>query len=203
MLWRMARYEVKYGGRPPAVIDLPGTINPVTIAGTTRKAGEFQAPPILMREAEVDAGVTVFARSLAWLRGRFPDVPVAIVYVPAPPTVYRAAVEKDGALVHVKEVFVPSDPAGPTFKFGLTVPASQIYERSQMTCEKILAATRAAGAGFIDARPAFRAAAAKAFIHGPRDWNHPNELGYRTLGALVAARLDHPEPATCDDRWPD
>jgi hypothetical protein len=200
MLWRMARYEVKYGWRPPAVIDLPGTINPVTIDGATRMAGEFQAPPILMSEAEVGAGVAVFARSLAWLRGRFPDVPVAIVYVPSPPTVYRAA--REGAF-HVKEVFVPSAPAGPTFRFGLTVPASQIYARSQLTCEKIGAATVAAGADFIDARPAFRAAAAKAFIHGPRDWNHPNELGYRTLGALVAARLERPEPAGCDDRWPE
>ena len=200
MLFRMARYEVKYGWRPPAVIDLPGTINPVTIGGATKMAGEFQAPPILMSEAEVDAGIIVFARSLAWLRGRFPEVPVAIVYVPSPPTAYRAAGEGD---VHVKEVFVPSDPAGPTFKFGLTVPASQIYARSQLTCEKLLAATRGAGADFIDARPAFRAAAAKAFVHGPRDWNHPNELGYRTLGALVAARLDHPGPDACDDRWPD
>jgi hypothetical protein len=197
MLFRMARYAVKYSWRPPAVIDLPGTINPIVIGGETRMAGEFQAPPVLMTEAEVDKGVLVFARSISWLRGRFPEVPVTAVYVPSPPTVYRHA----GKEVHVKEVFVPSGPNGPTFRFGFTVPAADIYARSQMTCEKIRAATIAAGAGFIDARPAFRKAAAKAFVHGPRDWNHPNELGYRTLGTLVAGKIDQSQPDACDDRW--
>jgi hypothetical protein len=196
MLFRMARYAIKYAGRPPAVIDLPGTINPVVVGGATRMAGEFQAPPLLATTAELDAGVLVYARSLAWLRGRFPDVPVTAVYVPAPPTVYRAAGD-----VHVKEVFAPDDPAGPTFRFGLAVPASAIYARSALTCEKIRAATAAAGADFVDARPAFRRTAAQDFVHGPRDWNHPNENGYRVLGALVAARIDHRGPDACDERW--
>jgi hypothetical protein len=197
MLFRMGRYAVKYSWRTPAVIDLPGTINPVVIGRETRMAGEFQAPPILMNEAEVDAGVLVYARSIAWLHRRFPDVPVTAVHVPSPSAVYRHA----GPEVHVKEVFVPSDPHGPTFRFGLTVPAADIYARSQMTCQKIRAATLAAGAGFVDARPAFRKAAASVFVHGPRDWNHPNELGYRTLGTLVAQKIDQREPDACDDRW--
>jgi hypothetical protein len=196
MLFRMTRYAIKYAGRPPAVIDLAGTINPVVVGGATRMAGEFQAPPLLATAAELDAGVLVYARSLAWLRGRFPDVPVTAVYVPAPSSVYRAAGD-----VHVKEVFAPDDPAGPTFKFGLTVPASTVYARSTLTCEKIRAATLAAGADFVDARPAFRRAAAKDFMHGPRDWNHPNETGYRVLGALVAGRLEHGGSDACDDRW--
>jgi hypothetical protein len=197
MLFRMARYAVKYSWRPPAVIDLPGTMNPVVIAGETRTAGEFQAPPLLMSDAEVDAAVLVYARSLDWLRGRFPDVPVTAVYVPSPPSVYRHAGEE----VHVKEVFAPRDPGGPTFKFGLTAAPAAIYAKSQMTCEKIRDATVRAGAAFIDARPTFRREAAKAFVHGPRDWNHPNETGYRALGRLVAERLERLEQAPCDDRW--
>jgi hypothetical protein len=43
-----------------------------------------------------------------------------------------------------------------------------------------------------------RKVAATTFVHGPRDWNHPNELGYRTLGALVAARLDQRTHDACD-----
>jgi hypothetical protein len=46
-----------------------------------------------------------------------------------------------------------------------------------------------------------RRAASKAFVHGPRDWTHPNELGYRALGAPVAAKIDQPRPDTSDDRW--
>ena len=197
MLWRMGRYAVKYSWRPPAVIDLPGTMNPVIVDGITRTGGEWQAPPLIMTEAQIDTGVLIFSRSLAWLRGRFPDIAVTIVYVPAPPTVYRLA----GEGVHVKEVYAPSDPKGPTYKFGQVVPPALIYARSQLTCGKIRAAAIAGGAAFIDARPAFRRAAAKAFVHGPRDWNHPNQLGYTVLGTLVAQKIDQKEPDACDDSW--
>src|SRR5207302_8712859 len=166
-------------------IDLPDTINPLVIAGETRMASDFQAPPLLMNETEIGAAATVYARSLAWLRGRFPDVPVTVVYVPSAPSVYRHG----GATVMLKEVFAPSDPGGPTFKFGLRVAPDTIYARSQMACTHIRAATPE-GVAFIDARTALRRAAAKAPVHGPRDWNHPNELGYRTLGALVAEKVD-------------
>jgi len=193
MLWRMTRYAVKYAGRPPAVIDLPGTPNPVAIAGETRMIGDVQAPPLLMSDAQIDAAVTVYARSLAWLRGRFPDIPITMVYVPSPPSVYRYG----GSTVMLREVFTPNEPGGPTYKFGLRASPATIYAKSQMACTKIRDATPA-DVAFIDARPAFRAAAETAFLHGPRDWNHPNELGYRTLGALVAEKIEQRAHDACD-----
>jgi hypothetical protein len=198
MLFRMGRYAVKYSWRPPAVIDLPDTLNPVMIAGQKRTAGEFQAPPLLMNNAEMDAAVTVYARSLAWLRRRFPDVPITVVYIPSPPSVYRHI----GEHVLVKEVLAPSDPAGPTFKFGLRVSPDRIQARSLMTCEKIHDASLRGGAGFIDARPTLREVAAGRFVHGPRDWNHLNEAGYRALGTLVAEQLDRGEVHGCQEAWP-
>jgi hypothetical protein len=198
MLWRMGRYAVKYSWRPPAVIDVADTFNPVIIDGGMRWGGEWQAPPLIMTEGEIDTGVLIFSRSLVWLRDRFPEVPVTIVYVPAPPTVYRLA--GDLGDVHVKEVYAPSAPNGPT-SFSQVVPPALIYARSQLTCRKIRAATVAGGASFVDARPAFRRAAAEAFIHGPRDWNHPNQLGYTVLGTLVAQKIDQKEPDACDDSW--
>jgi hypothetical protein len=193
MLWRMARYAVKYSWRPPAVIDLPGTMNPLVIGGETRMASDFQAPPMLMSEAEIGAAVTVYARSLAWLRRRFPAVPVTVVYVPSPPSVYRHG----GATVLLKEVFAPSDPGGPAFRFGLALAPAAIYARSQLACTRIRDATPD-DVAFVDARPALRRAAARAPVHGPRDWNHPNELGYRTLGALVAEKIAQTGHDACD-----
>jgi hypothetical protein len=127
------------------------------------------------------------------LRDRFPQVPITVTYVPAASSVYRFARES----VVVKEVFAPSDPAGSTYKFGLQVPPAAIRAKSQVACLKIRAATPQ-DVAFIDARPAFRKAATTAFVHGPRDWNHPNELGYRTLGALVAGKSDWRGHELCD-----
>ena len=197
MLWRMGRYAVKYSWRPPpAVIDLPATMNPLVIGGETRMASDFQAPPLLMSESEIGAAVTVYGRSLAWLHARFPNVPITVVYVPSAPSVYRHG----SATVLLKEVFAPSDPGGPAFKYALPVPSATIFAKSQMACTRIREATPE-GVAFIDARPAFRRAATQAPVHGPRDWNHPNELGYRTLGALVAEKIDQRDHDACDDRW--
>ena len=114
-------------------------------------AADFQAPPLLMTETEIGAAVTVYARSLAWLRGRFPGVPITVVYVPSAPSVYRHG----GATVMLKQVFAPSDPGGPTYKYGLPVSPAAIYARSELACTKIRDATPE-GVAFIDARPAFR-----------------------------------------------
>jgi hypothetical protein len=94
-------------------------------------------------------------------------------------------------------VFSLSNPGGPTYRFSLPASPATIYAKSEMACGKIRDATPE-GVAFIDARPAFRKAAAKALLHGPRDWNHPNELGYRTLGALVAEKIDQRTRDTCD-----
>jgi hypothetical protein len=192
MLWRMGRYAVKYSWHPPAVIDLPGTMNPVVIGGEKRMAGGFQAPPLLMSEAEVGAAVAVYARSLAWLRGRFPDVPITVVYLPSAASVYRHG----GETVLVAEVFAPGDPGGPAYEILRAAPA-EIYAKSRMACTRIRDATPE-GVAFIDARPALRRAAAQAFVHGPRDWLHPNELGYRTLGTLVAEKIAQTGHDACD-----
>jgi hypothetical protein len=45
------------------------------------------------------------------------------------------------------------------------------------------------GMGFIDARPALRAAAATRAIHGPIDWLHLNHAGYQALGDFLTRRL--------------
>src|SRR5438876_995145 len=59
--------------------------------------------------------------------------------------------------------------------------------------------TMAQGVRFLDIRPALRAAAANALIHGPRDWNHFNDAGYRVLGETLATMLDDTASTSCKD----
>lgn len=70
---------------------------------------------------------------------------------------------------------------------------------SQRTCEQIRKLTMAQGVRFLDMRPALRAAAANALIHGPRDWNHFNDAGYRVLGETLAQTMDDPASTACRD----
>jgi hypothetical protein len=201
MMFRMARFVIRDAFATHHVIDLPATKNRVMAAGVATATSELQVPSMDLNEQQIDDGVTVYDRSLAWLLRNYPNTPTTVIYIPAPASTYRQANPE----VISKDVFIPAESrrAGRlVIVDGRPFPATGIYEHSQRICEKIRVATLRQGVAFIDARPIMRKAGAQQAIHGPRDWNHPNERGYRILGGLVAARInDHPADA-CDDSWP-
>lgn len=103
-----------------------------------------------------------------------------------------------------EEIYVPSKQqtlGDPQLTNGTKFPVEAVYARSQKICERIRALSLAEGTDFIDTRPMFRRVAAKEPMHGPRDWNHLNESGYRLLGNLLASRIDERASDACDDSW--
>jgi hypothetical protein len=129
--------------------------------------------------------VNVYDRSLARLRARHPDVPVTIAYLGSPAVIYRFR-------------------GGTAFTHAGPVAEERARAASRDLCRRIAAVSARHGAGFVDTRPAFRREAADRLLHGPRDWQHFNEAGYRLLGRLVADALLEPgieAPAEqCEDR---
>ena len=201
MVVRMGRFVIRRQLRRESFVDLPMSRNRVVIAGMPTAAPELQLPSMALGEQEIADGITVFDRSLAWLRQHFPGVPVTVIYIPAPSATYR----HNNAGVVGRDIYVPEESrksGRAVVVDGDTFPVSGIYARSQRICEGIRAATLKNGAGFVDTRPALRAAGARAPVHGPRDWKHVNETGYRLIGALVTQHLDDRLAETCDDRWP-
>jgi hypothetical protein len=156
------------------------------LAGGEVAAPALQKPPVEIA-SWIDAPLTVFDVSLNWLRRTFPAASVTVVYVASPAALYRHA----DALVDVYTRW-PLNEVRP-------VPASEIDAASQRTCEQIRALTLAQGARFIDVRPQLRAAASAAPIHGPRDWNHFNDAGYRVLGETLARSIDDRASTACAD----
>lgn len=45
------------------------------------------------------------------------------------------------------------------------------------------------GLDFIDTLPGLRAAASQALIHGPRDWDHFNKVGYEAFARAIVQGL--------------
>ena len=146
----------------------------------------LQKPPVEIA-TWIDAPLTVFDLSLGWLRRTFPAASITMVYIASPAALYRHA----DALVDVYTRW-PLNEVRP-------VPASEIYAASQRTCEQIRTLTLAHRARFVDMRPALRAAAATTAIHGPRDWNHFNDAGYRVLGETLARGTDDAASTGCID----
>jgi len=164
----------------------PSQHNQVLSGGAPHAAPALQKPPAEMDARALDASFTVFDASLDWLRRNFSS-PVTVVYLPSPAAIYRHT----GASVDVYTRWPLNEVQA--------IPATEIYAASQRACERIRALSLARGARFIDMRPALRSAAANAVIHGPQDWNHFNEAGYRVLGEALAGMVDQSASTECVD----
>ena len=165
----------------------PSAHNKVLAGGGANPVPTLQKPPFELPPASIENALMVFDVSLAWLRQNFPGSAITMVYLPSPAAIYRHADKTvdaytDWPLNNVRAAAV-----------------GDIDAASQRTCEQIRKLTMAQGVRFLDIRPALRAAAANALIHGPRDWNHFNDAGYRVLGETLATMLDDTASTSCKD----
>jgi hypothetical protein len=145
--------------------------NRLLVAGQAVAAPTLQGPALNLNPEAIRAAMAVLDRSLNWLRKRFEGVPTTVVYIPSPLTVYHHAGE-DVSYCNV----------------GL-VPADKVESNSDFISDLVQKTAANQGLPFLDARPTMRALAATTVIHGPRDWAHFNEAGYRALGAFIAAHV--------------
>jgi hypothetical protein len=164
----------------------PSVRNKVLAGGAAHAAPALQKPPVEMEPHALGASLIVFDLSLRWLKRNF-SAPVTVVYLPSPAAIYRHA----DASVDVYTRWPLNDVEA--------ISAADIYKASQRSCEEIRALTLGREARFVDMRPALRAAAAMTVIHGPRDWNHFNDAGYRVLGEALASTLADGASTQCRD----
>jgi GDSL-like Lipase/Acylhydrolase family len=154
--------------------------NVVAIAGQpVQLPPSLQSPSLELTAPELERAVLVFERSLAFLRQLFPGTPVLVAYLPSPLSSYR---------ILAPEVSIESYMPGRSTRY----PRERVAEYSDLICGLIRTATVAHETGFLDIRPAIRAASARATVHGPRDFNHFNRNGMEALGEAVAGRLNRP-----------
>ncbi len=139
-----------------------------------------QGPSIGLDDKEIGPAITVFERSLAWLRRRLPHSNITVVYIPSPLSIY---LRLGPSVAYDDSKFI-----GP-------YTAEQVLPRSKQVCELVRSATERAQIGFADPGPALREAAMIQPIHGPLDWVHFNARGYRTFGVFLAHRLTQPANA--------
>jgi hypothetical protein len=161
-------YNVSYCGTP-----VPSK-NHIVVGDRTIETPSLQGAAPSISDANMRLGMDVFARSLAWLRKRFEGVPITMVYVPSPISIYRHA----------------EDSVSFCSFFGAGLIPKTLSERHHDVIRDMVGRISAdQQVDFIDATPALREVARSSVIHGPVDWDHLNRSGYETLGTLVAARL--------------
>lgn len=155
--------------------------NRLVFGGRIKEIEEpLQGPGAQFNAEETDRALGVFAAGLGVLADRWPTSPLWVVYLPAPTTCYRFA----------GGVFVERPYSHPAQMddYGWFRPGD-LVARSNALAAAVRDIAYAQDAAFLDARGPLRALAREAPIHGPQDWRHFNEAGYRALGELVAETL--------------
>ncbi len=127
-------------------------------------------PALGTNEADIARGVFVFEQSLRYLHEQLPNVPMTVVYIPSPLTMYDVVSPTVSAKVAT---------GAAVFSTAL------ISKSSDRIAAQIAAASAHVGARFIDVRPELRAAAAKTVVHGPKDWNHLNKTGQEAFANAI------------------
>jgi hypothetical protein len=147
--------------------------------------GPLESSPVYLSEPQIDQAVGVFESSLHYLMEHYSKSKLLVVYLPAPTTSYQLV----SAKVPVKSV------DGSIQEY----PADRVEPVSDLVCQKIADATARLHGAFLDTRPPIRAAGRDQLVHGPLDWYHFNEIGYRILGKTVAQHLMDTVNNTPDD----
>jgi hypothetical protein len=171
-LWRSLFQE----GMDP---DIPGRINRVLIDGEPMAIpDEAQSPALEFDGEELRIAAHVADRSLRVLKTIFPDADIHLVYIPAPLSIYEIASETVSVQTYLRRPRI--------------YPAERVTEFSDKIRAEIGEMARRYQVGFLDPTDLLRAAARQRAIHGPGDWKHFNEAGYRVLGRAIADYLQPP-----------
>jgi hypothetical protein len=152
--------------------------NTFVVADKNAATPAVLGPALAVTPADIRTAITVLDRSLAWLRRRFAGAPITVVYVPSPLATYRLGAPD--------VTYLMIDDTG---YHDRETDAARVAANSDQLCGLARDVAARQGTGFIDARPALRAAAATRSIHGPIDWLHFNHSGYKAFGELLAQRL--------------
>ncbi len=149
--------------------------NEITVNGEKIPVYEgLGAAPVYLRPDQIETALTIFKQSLMYAHKRFPDAKMALIYIPAPTSIYEFLKED----VDIGEKITQA-----------TYKANKIKALSQEMCNRIKDITIKENISFVDFSAEARLSAQKNVLHGPVDWEHLNETGYRLLAEKLLAVL--------------
>jgi hypothetical protein len=122
----------------------------------------------------------VLTRSLEYLKNRFDESQVIVVYIPS-------VIESYSWMSREVSITNPIAKNGERIEEFHT--SSGLTQRSDEIAGRVKTITESLGLVFIDTRSDIRAVSARQIIHGPIDWAHFNRSGYEALAQSIISGL--------------
>lgn len=136
----------------------------------------LQSPAMELSAEERNYALKIFEESLKVVLERLPEAKFTIVYIPSPITSYN---------------FVGDTVSIETYQNGSEVQkAGDVLRRSRLISNSVKGIADKHNLSFIDTSDDIRKLSATTVIHGPMDWYHFNESGYRELAKSVLKQAD-------------
>ena len=155
----------------------PGVINKALVdKKTVQLPDALQGPALALTEMEWKQAWYAFDQSLQYARKALPNSQMVLVYIPSVLSIYD---------LQSREVSVQ------TYERRATVfPAQQMVTQSTLMRSTFQTLAAKHQIPVIDTTDALRMAGKQELQHGPNDWNHLNETGYRTLSNAILQQLE-------------
>lgn len=158
---------------------IPRNHNTVFVAGeNVFIPDQLQVPPITLHPDEISVSMTVLDQTLRYMKRMWPNTTFGMIYIPAVGTVYNVTSDTVNIYIYDKDR-------------GENYPTSLLLPASDAACQHVQDIAKSNGIYFLDSRSAFREAAHQKLLHGPVDWFHFNETGYRVLATELEQLLAH------------
>ncbi|GJM29237.1 MAG: hypothetical protein DHS20C17_18720 [Cyclobacteriaceae bacterium] len=146
--------------------------NMVEFQDSTRQLpGRLQSPSLELSNEEIRLGLQVFKFSLRFLAEQFPKSQIYVAYVPSVLSSYTVVGQVSVLVTDGRtEIYDKSD----------------LYQRSNYIISEINESCQDLNIKFIDTGPSYMRQFTKHnILHGPKDWNHFNRLGYEIFSQKI------------------
>lgn len=155
---------------------LQETPNRLELQGEKLDVLPLQGAAMELSEAQIDRALLVFDTTLEVLHEWSPQSRIRVVYLPSVVSSYDW---KEPVLLNAYHG-----------ERARRVTSEENFRQSQSIRAKVRALVGERGHVFIDTTDGVRERGKSEFLHGPRDWEHPNELGYQVMAEVIAEDLD-------------
>ena len=130
-------------------------------------------------EERLKVGYYIFERATKKMKGIFPESDINIFYLPSVLSTYKIVSSVASFRANMGK--------------GGIVDTKKLFQRHLEVCQEIFKISQRREVGFFDTTRYLRDASSKGYIHGPKDWNHLNESGYRALSDGISQFILHPD----------
>jgi hypothetical protein len=124
-------------------------------------------------------GYYIFEKATKTLKEFFPESDIKIIYLPSVLSTYKIVSSVASFRTNMGK--------------GGIVDSKKLIQRHLEVCQEIFKISQRLKVGFFDTTLHLRNASSKGYIHGPIDWDHLNESGYRALSDGISQFILHPD----------